>query len=724
MGNDKKYDTQSISIDNNRKITIFLASSNELDNDRVSFRDLVDSLDDIYKPHGIRVRCKNWRAFPETTDERSQAEYDAVTTKSDICICMFHREAGKDTLDEFHQSLNAYKRTGNHPKTYVYIRALVDGEIETEELAQFKKDLFDKMGHYWCNYATEDSMKLHFVMQFERMLNGELVPSREANLKVHQGEVLLYGKKIADYKNLHFASENSEIKNLKGKISALDKDITELRVSNVEALRPMIDAKLSERNDCLKQLEQLEKQLLSMALSISKMISIDNPISERKRLAIEMFEKGNNQGILEILNEADIETDYQRARREIASGKELKSAADAMIESAEQKVRSLVEELVMSAQTWMNTFSKHNRFEEACKCYEKAIQYTRESLPDEDLAERLFEYGVFLYEQKQYRCVESCYREALCIYNRLVETTPEKYESYVAQILLGLAALYYDQKDIINAEAYHLIGLSIFERLASTTPELYEMDIAFALKGLAARYSDVTDTKRLKEAEDKLHRAISIIEQWVATNPAMYEFGLASALNDLALLYTKTERIKEAEEFYLRALSIYERLAISNSDMYEPHLATVLNNLALLYSRNRFHDSEKYHSRALSNRKRLAANNPEKYESDLAITLNNIAYLYSLNKNYKKAEEYYLHALSIYQRLAAIHRDVYGLDVAHILVDITLLYTLMKRFKKAKKFSLRALPFIENLASNNYAVYAEILSSAKKLHQTIIEKTN
>ena len=55
----------------------------------------------------------------------------------------------------------------------------------------------------------------------------------------------------------------------------------------------------------------------------------------------------------------------------------------------------------MSAQTWMNTFSKHNRFEEACKCYEKAIQYTRESLPDEDLAERLFEYGVFLYEQKQ-----------------------------------------------------------------------------------------------------------------------------------------------------------------------------------------------------------------------------------------------------------------------------------------------------------------------------------
>ena len=159
-------------MNTNREITIFLASSNELDSDRVSFRDLVDSLDDIYKPRGIRVRCRNWRAFPETTDERTQAEYDAVTTKSDICICMFHREAGKDTLDEFHQSMDAYKRTGDHPKTYVYVRALVDGEIEAEELVQFKKDLFDKMGHYWCNYATEDSMKLHFVMQFERLINA------------------------------------------------------------------------------------------------------------------------------------------------------------------------------------------------------------------------------------------------------------------------------------------------------------------------------------------------------------------------------------------------------------------------------------------------------------------------------------------------------------------------------------------------------------------------
>lgn len=44
------------------------------------------------------------------------------------------------------------------PKPYVYVRALVDGEVEEEALIQFKKDLFDKMGHYWCNYATDDTV--------------------------------------------------------------------------------------------------------------------------------------------------------------------------------------------------------------------------------------------------------------------------------------------------------------------------------------------------------------------------------------------------------------------------------------------------------------------------------------------------------------------------------------------------------------------------------------
>lgn len=706
-----------------REITIFLASSNELDNDRVSFRDLVDSLDDIYKPRGIRVRCRNWRNFPGTSDDRTQNEYDAVTSASDICICMFHHEAGKDTLDEFHQSVDAYKRTGDHPKTYVYVRALVDGEIEAKELTQFKKDLFEKMGHYWCNYATDDTMKLHFVMQFEQLLNeGMPSLSKESNLKVERGSVILHGKKIADYANIPFAANNEDLKALQAKIASLNNQIAELRAKDapLNKIYPIIE----KRNEYQKQLDQLEKQLLDLAISINKTISSGEFINERKRRAIEMFEKGNHKEVDHILNPEDIKADCDRANEKIAMIEqkiaELSALLEAEKENEIQRKRSYVDEYILKANNLMTMYSNPNRFEEACHWYEEAIQETRKGLPKEDLAERLLEYGVFLYVQKQYSNVESYYREALCIYNNcLEEKNSENDESCIAKVLLALAALYSDQNDRVNADANFLRGLSIVERLASTHPELYEMYLAFALKGHANFY---LKTERFKEAEDTFLRALSIFEQLVTSDFVMY--GLAGTLNDLALLYTKNKRMKEAEEFYLRALPIYERLVTSNSEEYEPHLATVLNNLGLLFSTSRFHESEKYHFRALSIRERLATNNPERYESDLAMTLNNLAYLYTLNKKYNKAEEYYLSSLSIYKRMVVNHPNVYGLDVAQILVDFTLLYVLMKRFKKAKKYSLRALPFIEYMASTNYTVYAEILLTAKTLHQTILEETN
>ncbi|MGO5242593.1 hypothetical protein ACTQ2R_08495 [Hallella faecis] len=41
-----------------KTITVFLASSNELNNDRNSFQALIAKLDDIYEPRGIRIKCR------------------------------------------------------------------------------------------------------------------------------------------------------------------------------------------------------------------------------------------------------------------------------------------------------------------------------------------------------------------------------------------------------------------------------------------------------------------------------------------------------------------------------------------------------------------------------------------------------------------------------------------------------------------------------------------
>lgn len=56
-----------------KTITVFLASSDELIIDRNCLHSLIASLDEIYEPRGIRIRCRRWEDFPVyCTGERTQ----------------------------------------------------------------------------------------------------------------------------------------------------------------------------------------------------------------------------------------------------------------------------------------------------------------------------------------------------------------------------------------------------------------------------------------------------------------------------------------------------------------------------------------------------------------------------------------------------------------------------------------------------------------------------
>ena len=90
-----------------KNITVFLASSDELKNDRNSFHSLVASLDEIFEPRGYRIRCRRWEDFSAfCTGTRTQDDYNRIVRASDICICMFHRKAGEYTIEEFNQALD------------------------------------------------------------------------------------------------------------------------------------------------------------------------------------------------------------------------------------------------------------------------------------------------------------------------------------------------------------------------------------------------------------------------------------------------------------------------------------------------------------------------------------------------------------------------------------------------------------------------------------------
>ena len=734
---------QAILIDTmttSRTITIFLASSDELINDRDSIDLFIHKLNDIYVPRGIRVECKRWEDFiAYCTGTRTQDDYNKVVAQSDICLCLFHRKAGKYTIEEFNYAMDEYKRTGDHPKTYVYARTIVDGEIEEEDLKKFKKDLFEQLGHYWCNYATSDSMKLHFVMQFERLLNGEYLSRHESNLKVERGNVLLHGKKIADFANLPFASENTEMKTLKEKIVALDKEIAEFRALNVEALRPTINAKLNERYECQKQLDQLESQLLDMAISISKMISRGDPISIRKRTAIELFEKGNNKGVLEVLNEADIASDHERAKAELVSGKQLVEAGEQLIASAEQKIRSLIDELMLKARTWMTSFSEENRFEEACKCYEQAVNMAKESLPKEEIAIWMALYGTFLVSNNQQHVAESVLVEAIELYTYL----PPVHHHELFRLRATLATIYTNTQRFKEAEA---LLLSNYESCKQQPDLLGVTFLLGALNQLGLLYQFSRDFEKAKASldeaivlgENNLHeekvrdampsiygnlgslygllqqpneaipweeRAVEAYRQ-LDQSDEVVQGSLAQMLSNLAFSYRNCANTK-AVDIYYEALEILDNLCDKYPECYRPQYLLVLSNLCEFFAAYRVHDHDNTlldlalegYQEALEGYRELSVTNPKVYRTALITTLQSLSSLYNIKEQYDKAEECINEAEQIVRELEQANPGSYPHLVISSLQGKIEFYIMTKQFDKAQTVIVEA----ENLCRCSFA---------------------
>ena len=692
-----------------KNITVFLASSDELKNDRNSFHSLVASLDEIFEPRGYRIRCRRWEDFSAfCTGSRTQDDYNRIVRASDICICMFHRKAGEYTIEEFNQALDEYVKSQSHPKTFVYIRALIEGEMEDEALKRFKEDLFDRVGHYWCNYATDDAMKLHFVMQLERIIpsvSGNASVTEGNHFKIENGVVSLYGHKIAELDNLSFAAENPEYLSLKESIARLNTEIARLRATGVAELQPMIDEKQAELYKKRESLNRLESRLFDLALSVNKLIGSGTPVSERKRLAIEMFERGNSKGVVEILNEKDIAADAAQARKEIEQGKLLVDSGRSLIEAGLQKTRSLAEEYVLRAKALMTDYAEPRRFELACHAYEQGIELTRANLSEEELAKSLFEYGHFLQTNKRYDLAEVRYRENLDICQRLAAISPYAYEPDLAGTQNNLGVLYNNTQRYKESEKMYLSALKICQRLTAANPQVYEPDLAMTQNNLGLLYSDI---RRYEESEEMHLSAVEIYQRLTIVNPQVYEPDLAMAQSNLGTLYKDTRRYEDSEKLCLSAMEIRRRLAAANPQVYEPDLAMTQYNLGCLYSdTQRYEDSEKMYLSAMEIRRRLAVANPQVYEPDLADTQYNLGCLYYNIQRYEDSEEMYLSALEVYQRLTAVNPQVYEPYLVRACNNLSFLFLAQGNFEEAERYAREGSKY----DFTHHAIYTNLAAS-------------
>ena len=157
-----------------KKISIFLASSEELIDDREKFEIFIYRETKELISKGIFIELVIWEDFIDSISQtRLQDEYNKAAINSDIFISLFWTKVGKYTKEEFSQAYIHFSEKGK-PYVYTYFK---NAEIKPKDIRQddinslldFKQEL-KKIGHFPSNYENIDNLKNQFKMQLQKIL--------------------------------------------------------------------------------------------------------------------------------------------------------------------------------------------------------------------------------------------------------------------------------------------------------------------------------------------------------------------------------------------------------------------------------------------------------------------------------------------------------------------------------------------------------------------------
>ena len=664
-------------MDNNRIIKVFLASSEELKADRNTFGNLIRRLDDIYEERGIRIKLFEWEDCDAAyNNNRKQDEYNDEVKASDMFLALFYKKAGKFTLEEFDVATKEFHRTGIRPKPYVYCRDLPEGERESEELKEFKKRLFEEMGHYWSTYNNEDSLQLHFVMQLQLVEN-----SRLDKLKVENGEVKLDGTTIARMEHLRFAADNPDYQRMSLRLQELPSLIerARLRIENHPDDQDPIDdfqELLDEKNQLQKNFDQHQQLLFDTAKRIATLQ--DETITDRMRRAIEAFERGDVREANIILDEAEHD-----ASRNLADYRQSK----ALTEQKRQNVIHSIEELLLKASTLMADASIdiNERIERVHSIYSQADGMAQEIIYDkEKYAGLLSGYAVFLNDYSLYRDSEAIWLRQISLVEELCGT--ESVEAGTSYNYIG--TVYQKQGNYGKALEYYKKSLAICEKVLDTE----HPNTATSYNNIGIVYFAQGDYGK---ALEYYFKALAISEKVLGTE----HLNTAQSYNNIGLVYKKQGDYDNALEYYFKALAIYKKVF----GMEHPNTATSYNNIGGVYDdKGDYGKALEYYQKALAIREKvLGTEHP-----DTAVSYHNIGRVYEAIGDCSIALEYFFKALAINKALGTQHPST-----AQSYHNIGTVYDNQGDYGKALEYYFKALAIWEEVLDTDHPSTAQSYSN-------------
>lgn len=202
--------------------TIFLASSEELKQDRYEFEVMIARLNQQWRARDYVFDLVVWENFIDAmSPEGLQEQYNKAVTDSDIFVMLFFTKVGLYTKQEFEVAFREMK-TGTGPRIYTYFRNdhILTGRIDEsiKSLLDFKLLLKQKK-HYVTMYSNSDDLKFQFSQQLEKLygeagveaqtIDDDTSPVRAGEIALLMSYRHLYGNVRADPQRLYAAMERA-----------------------------------------------------------------------------------------------------------------------------------------------------------------------------------------------------------------------------------------------------------------------------------------------------------------------------------------------------------------------------------------------------------------------------------------------------------------------------------------------------------------------------------
>ena len=601
-----------------KTIKIFLASSEELIDDRNAFGNLVRRLDKIYEKRGIRIELFEWEDYDAAYNyRRKQDEYNDQIKASDMFLALFHTKAGKFTIEEFDIATEEFKKKAS-PKVYTYCKDLRAGELESPELTEFKERLFNEIGHYWSHYNNRDSMQLHFVMQLQLVETSDAVEK----LKLEEGTVMLEDMPIARLDNLQFAVGNEAYQKISAELVDLPEKIEKARLRidkypDDEDLRDDLQQKLNQYNKLRDEFGKLQQNLFDTARRIAHLQG--ECINKRIARAIEAFERGDAISANVILDEAESDAktnldDYLRSRE--------------ITEQKRKDVISSIVELQLKCNTTMldNRITIDERIDKVIGLYNQLDEMAKEVNYDSlKYARLLYDYANFLREHSfNERAIEVFYRIENMIEGRIGTKHP-----FYALLNNSMGLTFIEMH-------YYEDALSCLEYALTICMEAYGEDHPKTISTLNNLAGVFLSDKKYRQAIEYLLKAVSLCVRHGQDNIKT----LANCYNNLGHAYTNILEFPLAIEYFNKAIEIYNSIMEGDN----PEIAKIYNNIGLAYLyQGKSEVAKDYHIKAIQ----IAKNSLGERHPLLATLYKSLGMDYNFEENYELECEQYYKALEV-----------------------------------------------------------------------------